>query len=127
MAKADGAGLTAEQRINKLFRTALLLDASLEWVSGQSARVSLRRDGVPREVDIAPLSRQEMALLLQSIMDDRQWKTLEKAGAVVFSHNPDVGGQGLRVRVFTNSSELRVVAQPLQWSDSDAPGCEGRG
>jgi hypothetical protein len=120
MASAGDAELTAEQRINKLFRTALLLDASLEWESGHSARVSLRREGVPRKVDMVPLSRVEMGLLLQSIMDDRQWKTLEVNGAVEFSHAPDLGGQGLRVRVFTDGSQLHVAAQPLQWENPGA-------
>jgi hypothetical protein len=55
MTKADDAGLTAEQRINKLFRTAILLDASLEWQSEQSPRVLLRREQVPRTVEMAPM------------------------------------------------------------------------
>jgi hypothetical protein len=78
--------LTPEQRVNKLFRTALLLEASLEWESGQSPRVLLRCELVSRCVDMAPVSREEMGSLLRSIMDDRQRKTLEEAGVPEFAH-----------------------------------------
>jgi hypothetical protein len=69
---------------------------------------------------MAPLSLQEMGLALQSIMTDHQWKILEENGAAAFSHTPDVGGQGLRVSVLMDGSQLRVAAQPLQWDDPDA-------
>ncbi len=118
MAAADDAGLTAEQRINKLFRTALALDASLVWESGQPPRVSLRRDGLPREVVMASLPREEMGALLRSVMGNRQWGALQETGAAEFSHAPDMGGPGLRVSVYTNSGQLRVTARPLRWDDS---------
>jgi hypothetical protein len=120
MASADDEGLTPEQRINKLFRTALHLDASLEWESGQSPRVLLRHEHASRCVDMAPVSREEMGRLLQSVMDDRQWMTFGETGTAEFSHAPDIAGQGLRVRVLMEGGQLRVAAQPLRWDEPGA-------
>jgi Tfp pilus assembly pilus retraction ATPase PilT len=110
---SDDFWLTHEQRANKVFRTALVLGASSVGLeSGQSAQVWL--NGTPRRLDMAPLSRDKMELLLRSIMDDRQWKALETTGEVEFLHVPDVGGQGLRVKVHQDRDQIRVTAHPLQ-------------
>jgi hypothetical protein len=119
MAEGDDAVLTAEHRINKLFRTALLLDASLVWESSQWPQVSLRRETFSRTVDMAPLPRKEMDSLLRAVMDDRQWSDLQQTGAAEFSHTPDAAGPGLRVSVSANGNRLRVAARPLQWDDPD--------
>lgn len=119
MYNADDVALSPQKRVNRLFHTALAVDASLEWEAGRSPRVSLRReDGPSRELAMGPLSTQEMSVLLQSILTDQQRTTLEQTGTLEFSHAPDANGPALRVRVSSDGGNLRVAGWPLAWGDA---------
>src|SRR5262245_51768833 len=111
MPPPDDSSLTPEQHVNKVLNTALILGAHLDWESGQPAKILL--DGRHRRLDMAPLPREKMELLLRSIMDGQQWKILEEIGEVEFLHAPDIGGKQLRVKVFTEGGQLRVAAHPV--------------
>lgn len=113
MAPPDDSSLTPEQHVNRVLNTALILSARLDWESGQPARVFLE-DGRRYRLDMAPLSREKMELLLRAIMDGQQRKTLEETGEVEFLHAPDGGGRPMKVRAFTKDGQLCIAAHPVQ-------------
>jgi len=110
MATVDDLHLTPEQRVNKLFRTAVLCSATLERQSDQWPNLFIKDRGGPWRVEMAPVSRAEMSDMLRSIMDDGLRKTFEESGRVEFSHAPEDGGKKLRVKVSTDGSQLHVAA-----------------
>jgi twitching motility protein PilT len=87
-----------ELEVDKIFRALVKLEGSdLHLKVGRSPIV--RVDGTLKELNRAPVDREEMVRLLFPMMDKRQRKIFEEEGGADFAYTVDVDGTRWRFRV----------------------------
>jgi len=98
--------------IDKLFRIMIKFDASdLHLKAGIPP--TLRIAGNPRALDSKPLSAQEVKNLIFAILNERQKRTVERAGDLDFSYSLP-GEARYRISVFRQRSSISMAARRVE-------------
>jgi twitching motility protein PilT len=115
MATADVEPVEGDQRnrepeVNKLFRMVMKHEGSdLHLKAGLPPMMRLK--GVIRQMDMKPISPEEMERLMFSIMTDHHRSILDKTGGADFAHIVGKDECRFRVNVFKQRGSLSLVAR----------------
>jgi twitching motility protein PilT len=107
----DGADLPAgEPEISKLFRVVMKHEASdLHLAVGMPPLMRLRN--VIRQMDLPPLTQEEMEKLVAPILTERTRGILEQTGGADFAHIVGKGQGRFRVNLFKQRGQFGLVAR----------------
>lgn len=112
--RVDVAAKPADPEINKLFRKLIQNDGSdLHLKVGKPP--IFRLNGVLRELDSPPITKEQMRQLCFPILDERAKQQFDKVGGCDFAHVVELDGVSSRFRVNTakQMGNVRLVARKI--------------